>query len=291
MSLIRFSKVLNFKYNLLSTAAPPVVPGSQHSYSLEDAIAIIQECYYNYCSPSNDLNNQYRSFRELALRVDQHSDTNESLYPFLREIFNAIKKLYVESKVPNVTAAQLFAGSNYVLELIRKIQNNPGVFDDMIRKEISLGRTSDKDDREQSIAKNKKILFAIIAAMLFKVATITKKLSGTTEEIKGGPTDAGITELTALNKRKFVNTPEASALGLRDLEVFEKAWGYPDVQPLLHKYINTILSGKTGSNSIKFRLCITNIYQVSRSIFIRNYFISCLLSRIYNCGFIFSCAL
>ncbi len=90
--------------------------------------------------------------------------------------------------------------------------------------------------------------------MLFKVATITKKLSGSTEEIKGGPTDAGITALTALNKRKFIDTPEASALGIRDLEVFDKVWGYPDVQPRLHKYINAILSGKPGSNRTKFML-------------------------------------
>ncbi len=144
MSLIRFAKVLDFKYNLLSTAAPPV-PGSKHSYSLEDAIAIIQECYHNYCSPANANNKTFRSFRELALRVDQHSDTNESLYPFLREIFDSIKKLYGESKIPTVTAGQLFVSSNYVLELIRKIQNDPGTFNDMIRKEISLPSTSDRN--------------------------------------------------------------------------------------------------------------------------------------------------
>ncbi len=250
MSLIRFAKVLDFKYNLLSTAAPPV-PGSQHSFKLEDAVALVHECYNNYLNPSNALNTRFVSFYELAFQTTKDRQAT-LLFPFFNEIASVIQDL--DEKANSLTPIELFNSINDVLAKIKVIQDNSGHYDDEIKKVVSLPTQAYLKDRGQTIAKWKKILFEIIADMLHKAAKITKGLSGSQEKIKGGPTDAGITELSLFMKEKFLKTPEASAAGLRDLAVFEVAWSYPDLRPLIHRYINTVLSGKTGSNSIKFRL-------------------------------------
>ena len=225
MRIVRLAALFEHKYGLGPTIKVAASPAEVFKQA-KDAILT------NY---ANFVMGKYRALKILAEFGEPHA----------RELYDMYNDLV--ANIDSLNHIQVFHKVNAILDLIRRMKENPSKYRDSIHNSFEVNKESDRNYREQ-LKSGFETNLKRISFGLEKIARVLQKYVASSM-LHGKAVEP---QRKALSKEKlltFMKTPAAHQHGLDNIEVITQVLAYPESRDRLTTLINAIDRGHVPLDS------------------------------------------
>lgn len=216
MRMVRLADLLENKYAVVKTAAPP-------AELFERAKDDLLNNYKHWVM------GKYRALKILA----------EAGEPFAKSLYHHYNDLV--ANIDSYSPVQVFNRVNKILSLIHEMKSEPKAYRESIHNMVEVKKESDRNYREQ-LKSGFETNLARISFGLDKVMKVLRAFAPG-EEVGGGAVEPQRKDLSKEKLLVFMKTPAAQYYKLDNMDVMQKILQYTETREKLTTLVNAIDRG------------------------------------------------